>query len=405
MNKDKRAGYVYIKATLFADYVYQYLKEKLMPFQRFFLIICFILPFSLFANQPDKRCSLPQDDAFRFGSGVFFDPYLICNTAQFKRIAKEPDLLKSHFILGQDISFKNVSFLMIGTETRPFTGGFDGNFHIVSDVRLNISQRNHFIAPFAYTQAARIFNLTLSHVILKHRATHMVGGMVGKAEQTVLSNVHVKHLNIIAPDISGGLAASIENSVVQFSSADGVLKQHFGTDASGGLIGSCWRSNVSRSYAKVDLTTMSKYPFGVSFIGGLVGGARDCVFTDVFAQGNIDYQYADAGGPRYIGGLIGVADNSIISHAYYAGKIDIKGTFIGGAIAGRVGGVIDALFWDQVLSGVSESEGGLPENTAQMQSISFWRKQHFDENTWILREGRYPVINLTDRLQKHNEDL
>lgn len=366
------------------------------------ILIAFILPGLLWASVPDKRCLIPQGDEFKYGSGVFFDPFLICNTGQLKKLSAETGLLHAHFALGQDLSFKGMPFPMIGSALFPFRGGFDGHHHTLSDVVLNIDIRREFIAPFPHTDSARILNLTLDHVHLNKVPTHIVGGLIGKAVRTTLFNVHVKHIDMISPDTSGGLVGWLENSVLDRVSAEGVMKQHFGTDASGGLIGSCHQSSINRSFAQVDLTTLSKHPFGVSFIGGFIGNANGCVLTEVFSQGAIDYHYAESGGPRYIGGLIGVSSQSIIRHAYQAGKIEIKGDYIGGAIGGNNSSLISELFWDKTLSGIAVSDGGIPKETGEMTSPAFWRDHGFNEEIWVLSEGHYPELKVSmQKLAEH----
>lgn len=344
------------------------------------------------AKPTDALCENTQTEKFEHGKGTFFEPYLICNTKQLAFLSKNTQYLKYFYRLGADLSFKNKIFHIIGSSSTPFTGGFDGDNYTLANINLDTHSMNTHVAPFAFIKNARLENLNVYKIKLSNFVHQVVGGMVGEAVSSTLFNLHLKKVDLTAPDSSGGLIGILTDSNLSDSSVKGKLRNHFGTDASGGLVGSCSQSKISSSFSNIKITNSSKNPFGVSFIGGLVGGAIECSIDNVYASGNIDYSRAETDGPRYVGGLLGVIIQSEITNAYYAGKIKIKGQFIGGAIGARSNSSVDGVFWDKELSGINDSDGGIPEITIELQRRSFWIKHHFSERVWHLIDGKYPDL-------------
>lgn len=348
--------------------------------------------FSLLAKPIDERCQTEQGDTFQFGTGSFFDPYLICNTAQLTHLSQDNTLFSFHFKLGVDLSYQDKEFHIIGSATHPFTGGFDGDGHTLSDINLDNTLEKTHVAPFAYLKNARLENLTIHHITLTRFISQAVGAMVAEADSSTLFNLHATGIDLSAPDSSGGIVARLKQSFLASSSVEGRLRNHFGSDASGGMIGRCTSSTISSSYASVTLVNTSKNPFGVSFIGGFAGVGVECSFNDIYATGNIDYTFAEHKGPRYIGGLFGGLSKSRVIRAFYVGKIDIQADFVGGAIGGLDNTLLDSVYWDKERAGIEESEGGVGENTATLKQRSFWLAQDFSERIWQLKDGQYPTL-------------
>lgn len=344
------------------------------------------------AQSINPHCIATQDENFPIGDGRPLTPFLICNHQQLTRLSNEPALLTSFFTLGTDLSFKDRTFSMIGSAENPFRGGFDGRGYTFRDISLDNNQATRFVAPFAAIDGARIENLFIDGVTRTNATIRVTGGLVAQADNANLFNVHVKRLNLRAPDGSGGLVGVLRHSFIGQASAEGQLIQHFGTDGSGGLVGTMRDSQIKMAYANVDLTTTSPRPFGVSMIGALVGSAVNSQLSDVHANGDIDYRVAEHPGPRHVGGLIGALSEVQINRAYYAGNMNIDADFLGGAVGDSYAANLDRVYWDRELTGVTHSAGGVGKETHTLFSRAFWVRQHFDERNWNIQDGKYPSL-------------
>lgn len=334
---------------------------------------------------------------FVSGDGSKTNPYIICNELELQRVATDVSLLDKSYQLGKDLNFDiyygSNPFTIIGSELTPFTGTFDGNGYTMASIRLD-SNSSQYIAPFAYVKNGKIENLFVSGVTTSRNGSQYLGGLVGRAENTTLINVHVTGLNMNAPDRSGGLVGSLEDSLVLNSSTEGVLTHHFGTDNSGGLVGVASNSDISGCSSHVLQQTSSGSPSGVSGIGGLVGGLINSRARDVYAVGNIDYGTTDASHVTAVGGIVGSMTNSLLVRAYYAGKIVMENAQEKGGAVGKMSSssIAESVFWDKQVSGVSVSAAGSGEDTQTLKKKSFWVSHDFDQHLWRLIRNQYPRL-------------
>lgn len=349
------------------------------------------LSFSVLAKAPHVLClDAPPLDFVR-GDGSKSNPYLVCTALQLTRLVTELPLLEKSYRLGTDINFENFPFPIIGTPTTPFTGTFDGNGYTLSSISLDIS-RSDYIAPFAYVNNGKIENLFINGITSKV-GSRVVGGVVGRAENTSIVNVHVTGLNMPAPDQSGGLVGELVNGFVFNCSTEGTLINRFGTDGSGGLVGSAINSDISSCSSKVDMTAEAAITNGASAIGGLVGSLINSRVKDVYAVGDINYSNVNATGSQGLGGLVGAMRDSLLERAYYAGKIvAVNAQNVGGAVGAAVNSFTENLFWDRQVSGVAVSAVGEGKKTSALKKKTFWVSRDFDQHLWKIVGGKYPTL-------------
>lgn len=171
----------------------------------------------------------------------------------------------------------NRGWLPVGSATAPFTGGFDGNGHRISNLYISRTGAavDHDIGLFGYVVPTG--TALLRNVILDGSATAVdgatnIGLLVGYAELVRFSNIEVtgtvtgvssvggmvgrvhrgqidsavSHATVVGDGNTGGLVGSITNSNDFFSvldsSSDGSVTGRFQT---GGLIGSFQDSGTS----------------------------------------------------------------------------------------------------------------------------------------------------------------
>jgi len=104
------------------------------------------------------------------GSGNSADPYQITNCTQLQNMSLN---LSSYFILTTDINCSNTSswnsgqgFEPIGDSSTKFTGSFDGNNSIITDLFISRSSTS-YVGLFGYINNANITNIGLIGVNIK----------------------------------------------------------------------------------------------------------------------------------------------------------------------------------------------------------------------------------------------
>lgn len=83
---------------------------------------------------------LPQ---FSGGTGDPNSPFQIASSDELNSISDNPRLMGAHFILNNDIDLAGVEFVLIGSESLPFSGVFNGNGHTISGFSFVSGGRNH----------------------------------------------------------------------------------------------------------------------------------------------------------------------------------------------------------------------------------------------------------------------
>lgn len=347
-----------------------------------------------FGKELNPLCVGVTGSAFTTGTGLYTNPYLICNKLQFLRIAAEPALLLRSFKLGADLDFQGAPFPMIGQRLKPFRGMvFEGDGYTLSGITLQPLPDDTHIGIFRYMHGVIISNLFINGITLDVWGSTTVGGLAGHGAISTVINVHVKNLNMKSPDRSGGLFGLAQRVTLINSSVEGTMSIHGDTDGAGGLIGRADICDVSSCYTKVRIVEVDTTTTGVSNIGGLFGFLYKSNVKNVYALGDIDF--SNVTGQLLVisvGGLSGLLESSAISKAYYAGKILIKNgpKFIGGAVGASTGAVADSVIWNIISSRILTSAVGTSAVTCQMSQPAFWIQLGFDTNLWRLMDGTYP---------------
>ena len=237
----------------------------------------------------------------------------IYNLAQLQAINVNDDTRKRHYILMNNIDAANtekwnggLGFQPIGRlitrcgangtdqnyRTRmPFTGSFDGNGHIISNLHIN-RPRQDFVGLFGAIDNAQICRLGL--VNAKITGWGFIGGIAGFAS---LSGERQDEDLIRKTFVTGTVTAG-----------HGVI---------GGLVGTHGRGSIRRSYSTAAITGPAGYA------GGLVGDQSNGSSAVVNS-----YAAGDVSGGGVVGGLVADAFSKI-RNSYSTGLVDGAG-FTGG---------------------------------------------------------------------------
>ncbi len=282
------------------------------------------------------------------GNGTKSNPYQISNTQQLQNM----DLnLSSHFVLINDISASETSgwnsgagFVPVGNSSIKFTGSFDGNGYIISDLYINTS-------------------------------TDYVG-LFGYIDQATITNASLEDVNITGNDQVGGLAGRISDSLVNLSYSTGNVE---GERYVGGLVGRV-NGTVEQSYSTGNIT-------GNLHIGGLAGfiDSGSCSVNQSYSTGSVT-------GNQDVGGLIGMMNGGIVNQSYSTGYVE--GTQTTGGLVGRNYGSVDQCYWNMNTSNQSSSAGGTGLTDLRMKQSSSYENWDF-VGTWAIHRrlnDNYPFL-------------
>lgn len=211
------------------------------------------------------------------GSGSENDPYLISTPQHLKEfnydiMVNGLDTTGKYYRLTADIDFSNYdtdgdpsngNWTPIGTRATPFSGVFDGQGHIISNLSVLLPSQS-YSGFFGYTTNAVIQNLALNDISVS--GSGYIGGLIGYQSGGSVSQVKVSGEVIGTSSYLGGLIGYLDNGSVSQSyslaSVTGGGKTHY----VGGLVG-YWKSgSISESYSTGSVTRAVN-----SNSGGLIG--------------------------------------------------------------------------------------------------------------------------------------
>jgi len=203
-------------------------------------------------------------------------------------------------------------FLPIGESyTTNFTGRFDGVGHTITG--LYIRRTGDFRGLFGYASGARIENLSLVDGDVE--GNHVVGGIVGYAENTVIRNVsYAGRVNGVQN--VGGIVGWIGSGTLQNAWNAGAVTGR--SSSAGGIVGYAENAVIRNvSYAgRVN---------GVRNVGGIVGNTWRSTLQNAWNTGTVT-------GSMNVGGIVGVADGGTVRHA--VSKTGSAGQAVGASING-----------------------------------------------------------------------
>jgi hypothetical protein len=304
---------------------------------------------------------------FGGGVGTLSEPYEIYNCYQLQDMN---NYLDSNFVLSQDINCYNTitwnsdtGFSPIGNSTTRFSGSFNGNNKIISNLFINRTTDN--VGLFGFVSGAQIQNIRLVDVNII--GTNYVGGIIGEGlSRPTITNAYVSGVVSGANKI-GGFAGSTNSMIITNSHNDSNVS---GNSYIGGIVGDLFNSTISGSYNSGTIMGTADH------IGGIAGdnegmssfGSEYDIITNCYNLGTIS-------GTSYVGGIVGDNTNSTVSKSYNLGNIIGTGNMVGG-IAGRVyTGSINSSYNIGLVSGNSQT-GGIIGYQLLIGSISnaYWDK-------------------------------
>lgn len=205
----------------------------------------------------------------------------------------------------------NISWTPIGTESNPFSGTFDGNGHIVSNMYMNIDGN---AALFNYSS-----NSTFKNVGVVNSYVKSVSG----------------HASSIVGEITNGIIENFFNNSI-------IIGQKF----TAGLVSYAAGLNIKNSYNAGNITSNDKQ-FGAGIVGYL--GYKTSTIENCYNLGNLSVGIQSGG---IVGGLQGLVKNT-----YNIGNI--TGNSDRGGIVGQVFTETSPVIKNNYNIGIINNGGGI----------------------------------------------
>ncbi|MBC8385136.1 MAG: hypothetical protein H8E57_06420, partial [Candidatus Cloacimonetes bacterium] len=313
------------------------------------------------------------------GSGIPGDEYEIANLDDLEELSLTSGDWGADFIQTTNINASATSgwdggagFSPIGNGSTKFTGSYNGDGFIISDITMNRPSSN-YQSVFGYTNGAVIQNLGLVDCsITAAGATGAlsgyssngsvadcystgsitgnymnIGGLIGGLLSGTTINDCYSTCTIIAPDEGrvGGLIGYCNGPVEDCYSTGSVT----GLAGVGGLVGLHY-GIITKCYSTSNVSGNSS--------GGLVGINNGGTVNNCYSRGNVS-------GTTDVGGFTGV-NSGTVDKCYSTGTV--SGTTKGGLI-GTNNSTTTNSFWDTQASGESTSDGGTGKTTAEMKNV------------------------------------
>jgi hypothetical protein len=282
---------------------------------------------------------------------------------------------------GDDFWNSGHGWVPIGASTLHYSGVFEGNGHMISNLFINSSRDTQSRAT-GYAKADRWFAETKVGSIHLGLFEELAGGgvirNVGLADVSVTRNFSCSkyHRARCADGFVGGLVG-VSAGTVSGSWVTGAVSNTItgGTNSwisqaavVGGLVGYAHGSSViAASYSEASVAVNHAPKSSVrSQAGGLLG-ANDGTVVAAYATGavqsDLDALLPLAG--HLVGGLVGRNGGTIIA-SYAVGAV--PGGFERSGLVGHNSGRVTAGYWDTDASGVLLSAAGAAKTTAELQA-------------------------------------
>jgi len=279
--------------------------------------------------EPDGIYSdLSEEDSIAVAEAINNGYIPIRNFHELYNIGADKDLpLDTKYILVRDIDASpsrrvnnEWGFRPIGTNTKPFTGEFDGRGQTIRNLYIRRPNPDTVtVGLFGFIMGARIHRLHVEVDLIWGNSN--AGGIVGDARNSVIDSCSFRG-NVRGRRDAGGIAGKILSSHISRSISEGTVSSDtlFPGGRVGGLTGELDTASIDRSYSTADV-------FGTHSTGGLVGYNYQSQITNSYSTGNVDGRNGSTGG------LVGQMHDGTVAGCYSTGDIIYTP-------AGRAGGLV-----------------------------------------------------------------
>jgi hypothetical protein len=227
--------------------------------------------------------------AYSGGAGTEIDPYQIANKADLLYLGTNTADYTKHFIMTADIDLAGEVFdrAVIATDTvagnygfdgSPFEGKFDGDGHLISNLRIEGAVNNGYLGLFGFLKGS-VSRLGLEHVDISTSKSfgRNVGGLCGANYGGVISECYVTG-EVLSSSNAGGLCGYNYSGTIVDSFA------HVNVDCgmyAGGMCGSSYYGLIERCFS-TGRVSFSEAPSVGGFCGLWRGVGGICPIVNCF---------------------------------------------------------------------------------------------------------------------------
>ncbi len=329
------------------------------------------------------------------GSGTTGSPYEITDIYGLEGIGSSPTTMGYSYELMNSINATGTATWNGGAGFIPidaggfnnstyFTGTFNGQNFTINGLTINTNNNSQFqsdtyMGLFEQVQNTTIENILLTNLNIYAPNNEAVGGVVGLAVNSNLSDVYVTG-SVIGGSYVGGLVAGLGSQSSDTSSiSDSYSSATVNGLYAGGLVGIMNNDGlISNSYTTGSITASSIYPQGA---GGLIGiTSGNGTITDSYSSAVINSNNSSGGG------LVGVSQSSgfSINNSFWDTAVSGQSSAVGSGgatLSNVVGGCV---------GGGSCANGG----TVDLSSESTYTAAGWDfTNTWAMGTS-YPYLKV-----------
>ena len=277
--------------------------------------------------------------------------------------------------LTDDIDLSDIDWTPIGTESRPYTGNFDGGSHTITGLKIDKSGTDYVGLIGCLGSGGKVQNVTLTNISVS--GANCVGGIAGQNYGTV-ENCSVNG-TVTGKGFTdtGGIAGS-NYGTISGCSAEGTVT---GSVNVGGIAGGSYLGVI------IDGCHSTAAVSGSLCVGGVVGNLGNNSFLMAcYSTGNVTATSTDG---SFVGGVVGINTQGTVTSCYHAtGEITSLG---GGRIGGIVGenyiGTVAACYWDSNLSSGTGSNNGKDDTHKVDGTDVTWQKAVAAMNTALQSAG------------------
>lgn len=297
-----------------------------------------------------------------------------------------------NIILDNDIDLSDIDWTPIGTESRPYTGTFDGNNKTIRGLEINQSGTDNVGLIGYLGSEGKVQNVTLTEVNVTGGT--YVGGIAGQTDGTV-ENCSVNG-TVTGQNQTGGIVGR-NFSTISGCSAEGTVTGNINV---GGISGLCVPYYDTGTDSLIGSTIEGCHSTaavsGISSVGGVVGNlGNGCSLMACYSTGDVTATITD--GYAHVGGVVGINSQGTVTACYHAtGEItSLGGSRIGGIVGENYIGTVAACYWENNLSSGTGSNNG-KDDTHKVEGTDFtWQTAVAAMNTALQSadSGWHYVLN------------
>ncbi|MGL5675355.1 MAG: GLUG motif-containing protein [Cellulosilyticaceae bacterium] len=348
------------------------------------------------------------------GTGKAIEPYIISSIVDMEVLrdkvnSGELEEEKVHVKLVQDITLIGRNWSPIGNERYPFRGCFDGDGHLITQMKIQLNQKD-YIGLFGIVEYSEIKNIGIIDCLVHGR--EYVGGLVGKiSANSTVEKCFVKGTIIMQGSYGGGLIGYADYyNYIRHCYASISIEGEGKTI--GGIVGyNGYKSVVEHCYTEGEGKMQKGCLGGIVGYNGTGSSIRSC------------YSIMRLKGESFIGGIVGKSEKhgETQSEKNNTTNCIALNEAIEGSIIGRISGEesgmgINYAFLEMLVNGQYQKNGTLLNKDGEdltreaiNTEVTYLTKEFNYGNGWILRQGKLPILvgltNQQDEMVEHLKNL